>query len=100
MKIRQEIVEDLIVKLSFSSLPPFVQEQVISNISNISDEDLLKIIQIIDNLGDKETEYLEQTDKYINFYKELSKHIKLKLIDETVKMQEELSEELIKTDLE
>jgi hypothetical protein len=99
MKSRQELIEDLIVKLSFSSLPPFIQEELLNHIASIVDSDLKKISTLLDGLSNKEADYLTQADKYTNFYNELSKHLESKFLDEIVKIQEELKKEMVRNDL-
>jgi len=99
MKTRQELIEELVVKLTLSALPPFIQEELLNNVAKISDGDLVKIITMLDDLSTKEMDYLTKADKYLNFYQELSKHLESKFLAETVKIREELKQEMLRNDL-
>lgn len=99
MENREQQLKELIVKLSLSAIPPLFQEQVLNKLGDLSDDDVLKMIDILDRLEKKETDYLQAVDNYLDFYRRLSEKVEGRLAEEAAKIQEELKQELLKNKL-
>jgi len=95
MKTKEDLMKELIVALSLSTILPIYQEEIINKISSFSVEELEKMIFILDRLSQKESDYLTMVDNYLEFYRSLSGHLEEKMLQETIKIQEELRQELM-----
>jgi hypothetical protein len=92
--MNQRKITELILKLSLSTIPPSLQEYILSNLDKFSEEDVSGLITILDSISEFEENYLFAGEKYVEFYNKLSEKIKSTLIDEARKIQEELLAEL------
>ena len=92
--MNQKNITELILKMSLSTIPPSLQEHILSNLDKLQDEDIGDLIVVLDSISAYEEKYLVAGERYVEFYNKLSKRIKSKLIDEAKKIQEELVLEL------
>ena len=92
--MNQKKIVELITKMTFSRIPPSLQEHVIDNVAKISEEHLDKLVAALDELADKEADYFGQAQQYLVFYENLAQDIQSKQIAEARKIQKELLEEL------
>ena len=88
-------ITELILKLSLSTIPPSLQEEILNNLDKFSNSDIDDLIIILEMISDQEENYLDAGEKYVEFYNRLAEKIKSELINEAKKIQEELLKELI-----
>lgn len=94
--MNEKKISELVLKLSTSSIPPSLQEYILSNLDKLQDENVVAIIVILDGLAECESDYLAKAEKFVEFYHKLSQDIKSELIREAEKIQQEVLQELIK----
>ena len=68
MKNKEDLIKELIVTLSLSTIPPAYQDMLINKVAELSNDDLEKIINLINVFSQKEFDYLEKADNYLDFY--------------------------------
>ena len=61
-------VAELIYRLSLSSIPPSVQEQVLGQVEQLSAAEIEALLVILQNLGKVEGDYVQAAERFHEFF--------------------------------
>lgn len=84
----------VIMKLSMSGLPPFLQEMILDNIHKLPPESIGDLTEILDSISKTETDYYKSIDELKDYYQKLATRIEKKQMLAVQKIKEELIKEL------
>jgi len=87
----------VIMKLSMSGLPPFLQEMILDNLHKLPPDSIDDLTAILDSINKTETDYYESIDKLKDYYQKLTTRVEKKQVLAVQKIKKELANELDRT---